>query len=234
MPLGIAFEPKPDAIVVAATTAFAVIATVLSGLGPALKLSKTDLVADLKALAADGSPVLGRRFSARNVMVVGQIALSLMLLSAGRVVRARRAEGRVRQSRLQLRPAVARRHGSDARPVRRDARARQLSRGAWRGFARCPASRRSAWRHRCRSAISTRGTRSSASAAPARPEQAARSEATYRIIGADYFRALNLPDGARPRVHANPKRCRRPRRASPSSTSVSRASCSGPTIRSGR
>ena len=55
----------------------------MSGLGPALKLSKTDLVADLKALAADGSPMLGRRFSARNVMVVGQIALSLMLLSAG-------------------------------------------------------------------------------------------------------------------------------------------------------
>src|SRR4029079_16328022 len=77
------FEPKPDLMVMAATTAFAVIATVLSGLGPALKLSKTDLVADLKALAADGSPVLGRRFSARNILVVGQIALSLMLLSAG-------------------------------------------------------------------------------------------------------------------------------------------------------
>ena len=77
------FESKPDLMVIAATTAFAVIATVMSGLGPALKLSKTDLVADLKALAADGSPVLGRRFSARNVMVVGQIALSLMLLSAG-------------------------------------------------------------------------------------------------------------------------------------------------------
>src|SRR4030095_10144261 len=83
MPLTIAFEPKPDLMVMAATTAFAVSAPVLSGLGPALKLSKTDLVADLKALAADGSPVLGRRFSARNVMVVGQIALSLMLLSAG-------------------------------------------------------------------------------------------------------------------------------------------------------
>ena len=50
LPLGIAFEPKPDAMVIAATTAFAVIATVMSGLGPALKLSKTDLVADLKAL----------------------------------------------------------------------------------------------------------------------------------------------------------------------------------------
>ena len=61
LPLGIAFEPKPDAMVVAATTAFAVIATVMSGLGPALKLSKTDLVTDLKAQATDDSPKLGRR-----------------------------------------------------------------------------------------------------------------------------------------------------------------------------
>ena len=83
MPLGIAFDAKPDLFVLTATTVFAVIATVGSGLGPALKLSKTDLVADLKALTADGSPLLGKRFSARNVMVVGQIALSLMLLSTG-------------------------------------------------------------------------------------------------------------------------------------------------------
>jgi predicted permease len=83
LPLGIAFDPKPDLLVLTVTTAFAMIATVTSGLGPALKLSRTDLVADLKALTADGSPLLGKRFSARNVMVVGQIALSLMLLSTG-------------------------------------------------------------------------------------------------------------------------------------------------------
>ena len=67
MPLSITFDTKPDLTVMAATSAFAVLATVLSGLGPALKLSKTDLVADLKALTADGSPVLGRRFSGRNI-----------------------------------------------------------------------------------------------------------------------------------------------------------------------
>jgi predicted permease len=83
MPLGIEFRPQPDLRVVIATTAFAVIATVASGLGPALRLSRRDLVADLKALSADGSPRLGRRFSGRNLMVVGQIALSLMLLAAG-------------------------------------------------------------------------------------------------------------------------------------------------------
>ena len=103
------------------------IATVMSGLGPALKLSKTDLVADLKALAADGSPVLGRRFSARNVMVVGQIALSLMLLSAGGPVRARRAEGGVRESRVQLRPAAAR-----SPPIRRSCSDETRGRASYR------------------------------------------------------------------------------------------------------
>jgi predicted permease len=83
LPLGVVFDATPDIAVVAVTTAFAILATLVSGLGPALKLSRTDLVSDLKALTSDGSPRLGRRFSARNVMVVGQIALSLMLLSTG-------------------------------------------------------------------------------------------------------------------------------------------------------
>ena len=47
-------------------------------------MSRADLVADLKDLTADRfSTLLGRRFTVRNVLVVGQIALSLMLLSAG-------------------------------------------------------------------------------------------------------------------------------------------------------
>jgi predicted permease len=83
LPLALQFDPKPDALVVAVTTAVAVAATMMFGLGPALKLSRTDVVSDLKDVGADAPGVLGRRFSARNVMVVGQIALSLMLLSAG-------------------------------------------------------------------------------------------------------------------------------------------------------
>ncbi|HTI39789.1 MAG TPA: ABC transporter permease [Vicinamibacterales bacterium] len=82
MPISVQFDPKPDAVVTAVTTAFAFGATLLFGLGPALKLSRTDVVTDLKEAGNDGG-VLGKRFSARNVMVVGQIALSLMLLASG-------------------------------------------------------------------------------------------------------------------------------------------------------
>ena len=126
-------------------------------------------------------------------MVVGQIALSLMLLAAGglfargalKAAAANPGFSYDRQLLVATDPA--------ARAVRRDARAGQLSRGA---RARPRAARRGggrAWRRRCRSAISTRGTRSSASAARRVRIRRRASNATYRVIGSDYFRALNLP-----------------------------------------
>jgi predicted permease len=191
LPLGIAFEPKPDIVVVAATTAFAVIATVISGLGPALKLSKTDLVADLKALTADGSPVLGRRFSARNVMVVGQIALSLMLLSAGglfargalKAASANPGFSYDQQLLVATDPTLVQYNETRGRASYRDvlARVRVLPGVAAVGMA---ASVPFGDFHEGHSVERVGG------AAP--PDPAARTNATYRVIGADYFRALNL------------------------------------------
>jgi predicted permease len=82
LPMSLVFDARPDVNVVAATTAFVLLATMLSGVGPALNLSRVDLLTDLKGHASDG-PAAGRRISARNVLVVAQLALSLTLLSAG-------------------------------------------------------------------------------------------------------------------------------------------------------
>jgi predicted permease len=82
LPLSLVFETRPDVNVMAATTAFAILATLLAGVGPALKLSRLDLVADLKQQSADTAGRSGA-FSARNVLVVAQLALSLGLLSVG-------------------------------------------------------------------------------------------------------------------------------------------------------
>jgi predicted permease len=68
--------------VLAATLGFAAISTMAFGLGPALRLSRRDLVADLKDRSAEGAST-GRRFGIRNLMVIGQVALSLALLTAG-------------------------------------------------------------------------------------------------------------------------------------------------------
>jgi predicted permease len=82
MPLQVTFDPSPDPVVLLATTGFAALATVLFALGPAIKVSRRDLVTDLKDIGSVGGSV-GRRFGARNLMVVGQVALSLALLTAG-------------------------------------------------------------------------------------------------------------------------------------------------------
>jgi predicted permease len=82
LPLALVFEPAPDRNVLLATTGFVGLATLLAGVGPAIKLSRLDLVSDLKEQAADAGARPGR-FTARNVLVVGQLALSLGLLAAG-------------------------------------------------------------------------------------------------------------------------------------------------------
>ena len=82
LPLALVFEPAPDANVLLATAGFVALATLLAGVGPALKLSRLDLVSDLKEQAAEAGAHPGR-WTARNVLVVGQLALSLGLLAAG-------------------------------------------------------------------------------------------------------------------------------------------------------
>lgn len=82
MPLALQFDPRPDPAVLTMTCLIALLATVLFGLGPALTLSRVDVVADLKEMTTDRG-ALGRWWSGRNLLVVSQIALSLMLLAVG-------------------------------------------------------------------------------------------------------------------------------------------------------
>jgi predicted permease len=192
LPMAIVFETKPDLLVMAATTAFAVLATVMSGLGPALKMSRTDLVADLKALTADGTPRLGRRFSARNVMVVGQIALSLMLLSAGGLF------GRGALKAASANPGFSYEQellvSTDPTLVQYDeARGRASYREVMARVRALPGVSAAGMAASVPFGDFHEGHAVERVGGPARAEHAARSDATYRVIGSDYFRALNLP-----------------------------------------
>jgi predicted permease len=192
MPLGISFDATPDLVVLAMTTAFATIATIASGLGPALKLSKTDLVADLKALTADGSPLLGRKFSARNVMVVGQIALSLMLLSTGglfargalKAATANPGFDYDRQLLVGVDPTLVQYDETRGRATTSEVLARVR---ALPGIAAAALAATVPFGefHEGHSVERLGG--------PARPDLAARVNANYRVIGSEYFKALNLP-----------------------------------------
>ena len=80
LPFVVMLDTTPDLRVLAATVGFCVLSTVVSGLGPAWRVTRPDVLPDLKEQPAQEKT--GRRLSMRNALVVGQIALSLALLTA--------------------------------------------------------------------------------------------------------------------------------------------------------
>jgi predicted permease len=78
------FDPTPEGRVLAASFGFCALATICFALGPAWRLVRLDVNADLKENAAEdeGAKRVGF-FALRNLLVIGQVALSLALLVAG-------------------------------------------------------------------------------------------------------------------------------------------------------
>ena len=82
VPLDFVIRAAPDLRVLAATLAFCLVATVLFGLGPAWNLSRANVAAAMRPGAEEMAGGKPRRLLARrNLLVIGQLALSLMLLS---------------------------------------------------------------------------------------------------------------------------------------------------------
>jgi predicted permease len=187
MPLSIQFDPRPDAAIMAATTGFAILATMLFGIGPALKMSRADLVTDLKELTTDRSWVLGRRFSGRNILVVGQIALSLMLLTAGGLF----ARGALRAA--SANPGFSYQQellvSTDPSLVQYDeAHGRGTYRMVLERIRRLPGVEAVGMA----SSVPFGDIHEGQSVERVTGGQTTHVEATYRIVGADYFRSLNL------------------------------------------
>ena len=82
MPLEVVWNSSPSLPVMAMTFGFCLVGTVAFALGPALKLSRSAVVADLKEHAGEDSVHRRWRFLPRNPLVVIQIAFSLALLTA--------------------------------------------------------------------------------------------------------------------------------------------------------
>jgi putative ABC transport system permease protein len=82
MPLDIVWSSGPNPAILAATFGFCLLGTLMFALGPALKISRSTVVADLKEHA--GEDVVRRRwkFLPRHPLVVVQIAFSLALITA--------------------------------------------------------------------------------------------------------------------------------------------------------
>jgi predicted permease len=82
MPLDIVWLSGPSPAVLAATFGFCVVGTLAFALGPALKLSRSAVVADLKEHASEDVVRRRWKFLPRHPLVVLQIAFSLALLTA--------------------------------------------------------------------------------------------------------------------------------------------------------
>jgi len=94
-PFDLVYNAGPDWRLLAATFAFCTVSTVLFGLGPALGLSKPNIASSIKENALE-SGGRGRVFSRRNLLVMAQLALSLMLLtSAGLFIRSSQAASNI-------------------------------------------------------------------------------------------------------------------------------------------
>jgi putative ABC transport system permease protein len=81
MPVTPVLRGGADPGVIVATLAFCALATLFFALGPALKLTRLDLVTDLKEQAGEDSAP-HRRWLPRNPLVAAQMALSLGLITA--------------------------------------------------------------------------------------------------------------------------------------------------------
>lgn len=76
----LALDPRPDATVLLFTFGACAVATLLFSLAPALRASRRDIVSALKSDGADSSARWNRFFTTRHVLVMSQIALSMVLL----------------------------------------------------------------------------------------------------------------------------------------------------------
>src|SRR6266542_5644429 len=82
MPLDIVWLNGPNPAILAATFGFCLLGTLVFALGPALKISRSAVVADLKEHASEDVVRRRWKFLPRHPLVVLQIAFSLALLTA--------------------------------------------------------------------------------------------------------------------------------------------------------
>jgi predicted permease len=82
MPVAVFLRGGADPAVFVATLGFCALATLFFALGPALKLTRADVITDLKNQAGEDSAPRRHRWLPRNPLVVAQIALSLGLITA--------------------------------------------------------------------------------------------------------------------------------------------------------
>ncbi|MEY2506187.1 MAG: hypothetical protein QOH01_516 [Verrucomicrobiota bacterium] len=199
LPLDIVWLAGPNPAILAATFGFCVVGTVGFALGPALKLSRSAVVADLKEQA--GEDVVRRRwrFLPRNPLVVAQIAFSLALLTAAALFI--RGAGKAASVDTGLSPGASFLLETDASLAGYDQkRGQDLYRNLQERLASLPAVE-----HASISAtvpfgiislsrnLQRAGLQPAPDAKPATAAEGLAFNAAWNSVGADYFATVGLP-----------------------------------------
>ena len=199
VPAAVFMRGGADPAVLIATLGFAALATLFFALGPALKLTRANLVADLKEQAGEDAAPRRRRWAPRNPLVVAQIALSLGLVTvAGLFIRGALKAGRVetgfRADPTVLIEADASLSGYD------QARSLQLYRAAADRLAALPGVEAASVASIVPFGTSTinrpvarAGMHPAPDSHPATAAEGLAFNARWTSVGADFFKTLGLP-----------------------------------------
>ena len=82
LPVVIDLNTTPDLRILLMTVGFCLVSAVFFGLGPAWRHARTDALPELREQAGEGARRAGARLTSRHVLVMGQLALSLVTLTA--------------------------------------------------------------------------------------------------------------------------------------------------------
>jgi putative ABC transport system permease protein len=194
VPFALVFSTSPDLRALLATLVFCVAATLFFAVGPAWALSRSDVLPHLKE-RGEARPLSGRwrLVSARNLLLAGQVALSLaLIITGGLFVRAARAAAESdpgfsfdRGLLLELDPALG---GAD------EARGRAAYRAVLDRVRALPEVEAASLASTVPfGAFSIERRVAAAGTTTARREPSPGVDAQYVIVGADYLRSLGLP-----------------------------------------
>jgi len=199
MPLDVVWSTGANPAILVATFVFCLLGTLMFALGPALKISRSALVTDLKEHA--GEDVVRRRwkFLPRNPLVVVQIAFSLALLTAAALFI--RGASKAASIDSGLRPGASFLLEVDASLAGYEPkRAEELYQNLSARLAALPAVEHASISSTVPFGIiqldrnvQRAGVRSGSDAKPATPAEGLAFKAAWNSVGADYFTTVGLP-----------------------------------------
>lgn len=199
LPIDIVWLSGPNPAMLGATLCFCVLATICFALGPALKLSRAAVIADLKQQAGEDVDRPRWKFLPRNPLVVVQISFSLALVTAAALfirgaAKAASVETGLQAENVFLIQIDASLGGFDQK------RALDFYRIAGEKFSALPGVQHAGISatvpfetSTIRRVVLRAGLRPAPNAKPATPAEGRSFTPVWNSVGADYFAAVGLP-----------------------------------------